>query len=67
MRTLRHFNRENRPYFYFNSMINIKIFDPNLLSIDQISFKKILIVLFITMNVSKILIVKTPFISFLIM
>ena len=34
MGTLRHVNIENRPYFYFNSMINIKNFDPNLLSID---------------------------------
>ena len=32
-------NIEHRSYFLFNDMINIKIFDPNLLSIDKIPFK----------------------------
>ena len=39
MKTLRQANIENRQNHFFNSMINIKNFDPNLLSIDQISFK----------------------------
>ena len=30
----------NRQIYFLNSMINIKHFDPNLLSVDQISFKK---------------------------
>ena len=38
MRTLRHVNIKNRPYFFFNSSTNIKNFDPSLLSIDQVSF-----------------------------
>ena len=67
MRTLRHVNIGNRPYYFFNSMTNIKNFDPNLLSIDQVSFKKILIVLFITLIISKIWIMKILFILFLIM
>ena len=39
MRTLRQVNVKNRQNYFFNSMINIKNFDPSLLSIDQISFK----------------------------
>ena len=39
MRTLRQVNIKNRQNYVFNSMTNIKNFDPNLLSIDQISFK----------------------------
>ena len=39
MRTLRQVNIENRQNYFFNSMTNIKNFDPNLLSIDQISIK----------------------------
>ena len=39
MRTLRLVNVKNRQNYFFNSMINIKNFDPSLLSIDQISFK----------------------------
>ena len=34
-------NIKNRPYYFFNHMINIKNFDPNLLIIDKISFKHI--------------------------
>ena len=30
---------KNRPYYFFNDMINIKKLDPNLLSIHKISFK----------------------------
>ena len=41
MRTLRQINIKNRPHYFFNDMINIKIFDPNLLSIDKMSFKSI--------------------------
>ena len=39
MRTLKSIVIKIRPYF-FNSMTNIKNFDPNLLSIDQVSFEK---------------------------
>ena len=39
MRTLRQFNIKNRQNYFFNSMINIKNFDPSLLNIDKISFK----------------------------
>ena len=37
--TFRQVNIKNHQNYFFNSMINIKSFDPNLLSIDQISFK----------------------------
>ena len=40
MRTLNEANIENLQNYFFNSIINIKNFDPNLLSINQISFKK---------------------------
>ena len=40
MKTLRQVIIKNRPYHFFNSMTNIKTFDPSLLSIDQVSFKK---------------------------
>ena len=40
MRTLRQVNIKNCQNYFFNSMTNIKNFDPNLLSIDQVSFKK---------------------------
>ena len=40
MKTLRQVNiKNNRHNYFFNGMTNIKNFDPNLLSIDQISFK----------------------------
>ena len=40
MKNLRQVNIKNRQNYFFNSMTNIKNFDPNLLSTDQISFKK---------------------------
>ena len=36
MKTLRQVNITNRPHYFFNDMINIKNFDPSLLSIDKI-------------------------------
>ena len=36
---MKKFNMENRPYYILNYIINIKSFDPNLLSINKISFK----------------------------
>ena len=34
-------NNKNRTYYFFDDMINIKIFDPNLLKIDKMSYKTI--------------------------
>ena len=39
MRTLRQANIKNRPNYFFNSIINIKNFDPSLLSVGKISLK----------------------------
>ena len=39
MITFKQINIRNRPHYFFNDMINIKSFDPNLLSLDKISFK----------------------------
>ena len=41
MRNLRQISMKNRQNYFFNSMINIKNFHSNLLSIGQISFKNI--------------------------
>ena len=39
MKTIRQVNIKNRQDYVFNSMTDIKNFDPSLLSIDQISFE----------------------------
>ena len=39
MRIIKQVNIENRPCYFFNDLINIKNFDSNLLSIEEISFK----------------------------
>ena len=39
MKTLRQVDIKNRQNYFFSSMTNIKNFDPNLFSVDQISFK----------------------------
>ena len=39
MKTLRQVNIRNHRNYFFNSMTNLKHFDPNFLSINQISFK----------------------------
>ena len=41
MGTIKQMNIENRTYYFYDDMINIKDFDPNLLNIDQKSFKNI--------------------------
>ena len=41
MKTLRQVNIKNHQNYFFNSETNIKNFDSNLFSIDQISFKSI--------------------------
>ena len=46
MITIKQINIENRQYYFFNDMINIKSFDPNLLSIDNISFKSTDVVIY---------------------
>ena len=40
MKTIEGINIKNRPYYFFNSMTNIKNFDPNLLNINKTSFEK---------------------------
>ena len=39
MKTIRQINIENRQGYFFNDMTNINDFDPNLLNIDEVSFK----------------------------
>ena len=39
--TVKIINIKNRTYYFFNDMINIKIFDSNLLKIDKKSYKNI--------------------------
>ena len=39
MRIIKQINIKNRPLYFFNDVIKIKKFDPNLLNIDKISFR----------------------------
>ena len=41
MRNIKQGNIENRTYYYFNDMVNIKDFDSSLLKIDKKSYKNI--------------------------
>ena len=41
MGNIKEINIKNRTYYFFDDMINIKDFDPNLLKIDKKSFKNI--------------------------
>ena len=40
MGNIKEWNIKNQTYYFFNSMINMKDFDPNLLKIDKKSYKK---------------------------
>ena len=39
MRNIKERNIKNKTYYFFDDMINIKDFDPNLLKIDKKSYK----------------------------
>ena len=71
MRNIKKISIKNCPYYIFNDMINIKNFDPNLLSTGKISLKNIYAVIYntnyITILTMKILIVKILSVLFLIM
>ena len=41
MGNIKEINTKNRTYYFFDDMINIKNFDPNLLKIDKKSYKNI--------------------------
>ena len=41
MRNIKQGNIENRTYYFFNDMVNIKDFDLSLLKIDKKSYKNI--------------------------
>ena len=41
MGNIKEINIKNRPYYFFDDMINIKDFDPTLLKIDKNSYKNI--------------------------
>ena len=41
MGEVKQINIKNRTYYFYNDMINIKNFDPNLLKIDRKSYKSI--------------------------
>ena len=43
MKTIRQVNIENRQNYFFNDMTNISDFDPSLLNIDQVLFRRKLI------------------------
>ena len=67
MGNIKEINIKNRTYYFFDDMINIKDFDPNLLKIDKKSYKNINIyyIGYITMKDSdymKIKSVNKPFV-----
>ena len=41
MGQVKEINIKNRTYYFLNDMINIEVFDPNLLKIDKKSYKNI--------------------------
>ena len=41
MGVVKQMDNKNRTYYFYNNMINIKNFDPNLLKIDRKSYKSI--------------------------
>ena len=41
--TIKDIDTKNHTYYFFDDIINIKIFDPNNIKIDQKSYKNILI------------------------
>ena len=41
MREVKQINIKNRTYYFYNDMINLKNFEPNLLKIDRKSYKNI--------------------------
>ena len=41
MRSTKQINIKNQTYYFFNDMINIKNFDPNLIKIDKKSYQNI--------------------------
>ena len=41
MGEIKQMNIKNRTYYFYDDMVNIKSFDPNLLKIDKKSFKNI--------------------------
>ena len=41
MGEVKHINNKNRTYYFYNDIIDIKNFEPNLLKIDKNSFKNI--------------------------
>ena len=41
MGEVKQINTTNRTYYFYNNMINIKHFEPNLLKIDRKSYKNI--------------------------
>ena len=48
MGNIKEINFKNQIYYFFDDMINIKNFDPNLLKIDKKSHKKLI---FITLDI----------------
>ena len=66
MGNIKQINIKNRTYYFFDDMINVKNFDPNLLKIDQKSYKNIDIyyIGYVTMKDSEY--VKSKFKSFVL-
>ena len=57
MRQVKEINIKNRTYYFLNDMINIEVFDPNLLKIYKKSYKNIDIYIILGISQSKTLII----------
>ena len=53
MGQVKEINIKNRTYYFLNDMINIEVFDPNLLKIDKKSYKNIDIYIILGKSQSK--------------
>ena len=57
MGQVKEINIKNRTYYFLNDMINIEVFDPNLLKIDKKSYKNIDIYIILGTSQSKTLMI----------
>ena len=49
---------KNRPYYFYNDMVNIKNFNPDLLKIDKNHLKALVFIILDILQLKKLMIVK---------
>ena len=58
MGEVKQINIKNRTYYFYNNMINIENFEPNLLKIDRKSYKTLVFTTSDILQLKKLMIVK---------